>query len=178
MKVICVPENATPIFKSFGGFDPAWCGTEKVVQVQKMLLRAQLHQEEIATLSSELFVGPSVIIYDRGTLDGKTFCTPEEWKKVTQDSGFSDEDLLGRYDLVVHLESVACFKEDATLYVYGEGSNNESRFHTPEEAAENDVLAGTIYKSHKKYRKFKNKKTFEEKIDDVKKYVLDELKHI
>eukprot|EP01064_Diplonema_japonicum_P032960 TRINITY_DN635_c1_g2_i2.p1 TRINITY_DN635_c1_g2~~TRINITY_DN635_c1_g2_i2.p1 ORF type:complete len:440 (+),score=81.57 TRINITY_DN635_c1_g2_i2:96-1322(+) len=49
----------------------------------------------------------SVILFDRGTLDTAVYCTPDKWQSILKDMDLTEEDLLNRYDAVVHLTTTA-----------------------------------------------------------------------
>lgn len=50
---------------------------------------------------------PSVIIYDRGLMDVQAFVPHRMWKAMLERNSWSEETLLARYDLVIHLMSAA-----------------------------------------------------------------------
>ena len=126
LRVVSVGENATPVMANTGGYNPSW-SDEQVRQFQTALLKAQLAAEDTILAVARLSPGPTVMICDRGTMDGKSFCKPAIWAHVLRDCGVTEAELLARYDIVVHLDSVGRLGPE--LYQYGEGSNNPSRFH-------------------------------------------------
>lgn len=50
---------------------------------------------------------PTVILMDRGTLDGKIFLSDDAFAEVLRQEGLSEADLVARYDVVFHLVSTA-----------------------------------------------------------------------
>jgi len=162
-QVLTVPECATPLFEGSGGYDMSWAGTRKHVELQQTFLRFQIAQENAFLKLSTLRDAPAVILYDRGVLDGFTFCSDAEWEQVLQGTGQTITSLYERYDAAVHLVTAAAY-EDGRFYQFGEGSNNPARFHNAEQALESDKKSETVYRAHPNYFKVENKPTFTEKV--------------
>jgi len=169
-QVLVVPEVATTLLGNSGGYDAAWAGTRKHVELQEQLLRFQMFQEDtyrrVAKLRPEK---PYVILHDRGTLDGRVFCTDAEWADSVAAAGTSEEELLKRYDLVMHMTTVASGMDH--LYEYGPESSNPARYHTPDQARETDLRAQEIYAKHPQVRVVPTFADFSQKIDTVVHYV-------
>ena len=132
--VITVPEVATPLFANVGGYDPRWVGTPDHVSLQAVFLKMQLAQEDAYRAIAALRPEPCILLHDRGALDGSSFCSEEEWGRVLEKVGTTENRLFERYDLVLHLASTASDEEFEKFYQYGEGSNNPARFHNPQQA--------------------------------------------
>jgi len=151
-----------------GGYDPAWAGTASHAGVQSSVLRFQLAQEEL--FSSLVREGdragaPCVLLLDRGALDGRVFCSDEEWAAVLLATGCSDEELLARYDMVVHMRTAALLGGDH--YEWGAGSNNEARMHSPAEARGCDERCALVYARHAQHVIVDNTPAFSDKIGAV-----------
>jgi len=110
-----------------------------------LLVTSQVAQEDayraIAALRPET---PCVILHDRGALDGRSFCTRQEWASVIRAVGTSERSLYARYGLVLHLASTASEAQYERLYEYGTDSNNPSRFHNVEQAKEADRMSQKV----------------------------------
>jgi hypothetical protein len=117
-----------------GGYDPRWVGTPDHVSLQAVFLKMQRAQEDAFRAIAALRPEPCVLLHDRGALDGSSFCSDEEWGRVLEKEGTTENLLFARYDLVLHLASTASDEEFAKFYQYGEGSNNPARFHSPQQA--------------------------------------------
>jgi len=123
----CLPQLLSSFEKSAKG-DAA-----KLVEFETNLLALQLQQEDsfngIASSSGK----KSVVFYDRGAMDVPAYLPNgrqgSEWKQVMSSNGWSDEDLVGRYDLVLHLVTAA---DGAEKFYTTE--NNAARIETPAEA--------------------------------------------
>ena len=56
---------------------------------------------------AELAEHNTMVIMDRGALDGAAYVSHSQWIDILGNTGYTEEDLLGRYDIVVHLETAA-----------------------------------------------------------------------
>ena len=66
-QVLIVNETATHVLECCGGFDPAWAGTPKAAEFQRMILKDQLSSEDIfQTVAALRSPKPAVMICDRG----------------------------------------------------------------------------------------------------------------
>lgn len=165
-QAVVVPENATALLDNSGGYDPSWHGTPMHVKLQQTFLRFQMQHEDTYCSFAELRPGrPHLLLHDRGCLDGRLFCSDEQWTQVLEGVGVTEEELLKRYDLVIHMTSVAAGMEN--LYDYGPGSSNPARYHTPEQARHADVLAQEIYAKHPHVRVVPNFPEFSMKMEAV-----------
>ena len=50
---------------------------------------------------------PSIVFCDRGACDISAYMPRKSWESVLAYSGYEEEQLLGRYDAVVHLTTAA-----------------------------------------------------------------------
>ncbi|EEQ98099.1 hypothetical protein Pmar_PMAR002378 [Perkinsus marinus ATCC 50983] len=167
LQVTLIGENATPLIDKMGGYEPSWRHTWKHIEFQRIMLKAQIEQEDNITSLCRLREDDRVIILDRGAFDGRTFCTDEEWEKVRNSNNiYTDKELFDRYDVVIHMTSAAVDRPQ--FYSYGAGSTNESRFHTPSQAAEADKL-GRDFVTHTGQNVFvvDTKENFDDKVEEV-----------
>ena len=88
LHTIVVPESSTLILQNSGGFDPSWAGAGTdvpLVALQGLMLENQIHMEELFHKVARLRPGqPTVLLHDRGCLDGKAFCSAEQWAAVVR----------------------------------------------------------------------------------------------
>jgi len=131
--VYCAPEAATMMFNCGFSFpspdDPQQ--EEKILAFQKALFKLQLQLERSMTLVAASTGRPSIIIFDRGLLDGKAYMSAASWQRLLHDvahegrdvvlmgADVSEEYLLCRYDGVIHLVTAAdgasaCYKHRET----------------------------------------------------------------
>eukprot|EP00929_Paragymnodinium_shiwhaense_P089987 TRINITY_DN5021_c0_g1_i1.p1 TRINITY_DN5021_c0_g1~~TRINITY_DN5021_c0_g1_i1.p1 ORF type:complete len:493 (+),score=123.44 TRINITY_DN5021_c0_g1_i1:67-1545(+) len=177
-QVLTVPENATHLLANSDGFQPEWAGTQSQVDMQRIFLDFQLDQErafrEFAALNSK----PAVLLLDRSTLDSKVFLSDEQFEKVLDHHTkpkLAEDELLKRYDLVIHM--VTCAQGNEGKYEWGPGSNNPGRYHSPEQARDQDRRCLEVYKPHPQLRVVPSLHNFEDKVDAALKY-LDDALHI
>lgn len=172
MQVLTVPEYATHFFGNSEGFQVEWVGTEKEENLQDILLRFQVTQENMFHEFAALNKKPAVLLMDRGVMDQKVFTSSEKvWNSALTKNSVTEEQLLSRYDMVMHLGT--CAKKGD--YEWGPGSNNPGRYHTPDEAAKLDETCKDVYKNHKQLRMVPHARSFEHKVNQVMKYLEDAL---
>lgn len=104
---------------------------------------------------------PSVLLCDRGLMDGSAYMTQDEWEQFMSRRNVQSESELreGRYNAVFHLVTAA---EGAERYYTLE--NNAVRTETPEKARRVDVLTRTAWVGHPKLCVFDNSTDFEGKL--------------
>ena len=134
---------------------------------QKLIMVYQLYREELIK-SKARFYKNSIILYDRGAIDNKTYISSEEWNRLLKDLHLNEEKLLNRYDLVLHLVSLADDKKD--LYEE-EKTNNAARSETVEEASTRDRITLENWSKHPNFKIFDNSTSFKEKKNRVKKSI-------
>lgn len=107
-RVLIVPETATEYItsgiKPFGedGIDP--------IVFQELVLKKQLNKEALYDLAAHhLGEEKTIILYDRGTLDGYAYVPTEEMEKVVKECHKTKRDLLLRYDAILFLEGAEKF---------------------------------------------------------------------
>jgi hypothetical protein len=160
--VFVIEENATRVIEAAGGFDPSWRERDNLVKLQKTFLTFQKTQEDVFTALSEIKQGRTVILLDRGILDGKVFVPEDIWSEITSTEAENWEaEVLARYDLVLHMTSVAVDRPE--LYEFGPGSNNPARFHDVHEARSQDARCAEIYAKHPRVVFVRTSESFGEK---------------
>ena len=101
-------------------------------------------------------------------MDPAAYLPTEQWQGILKRNGFTEEDFLSRYDLVLHLVTAADGAEK--FYVYNDGTskgNNSARKETPDQAR---VLHKKIMKcwgDHKNQAIIRNGRPFKEKIEEA-----------
>jgi thymidylate kinase len=119
--VYVVPEAATLLFT--GGCSFVDQTPEQVSTFQASLLRTQMALEDnfyrIATAASR----PSVLLCDRGAMDGRAYMSAEQWEAMLAENSWDPVALRDeRYDLVVHMVTAA----DGAMPFY-QLENNKTR---------------------------------------------------
>lgn len=164
MKVYCVPEAATLLVA--GGLEWNDMNHERIIEFQLALLRVQLTLEDQLYAIARATGKPSLIVSDRGTMDGRAYCSAEQFQEILLRGGWTLEKLRDeRYDAVVHMVSAAI---GAPEYY---NMDNPARFENLEEAVEADERLRQMYIGHPCLRVFDNATDFESKLDRVMKFV-------
>lgn len=98
-------------------------------------MRVQLASERAFTSIAERTGRPTIIVMDRGLLDGKGYVdAPETWAQIVARHGVDDAYLLGRYDAIVHLVTSADGAEQ--YYQQGHVTDDDGRAVFRAESAE------------------------------------------
>jgi len=104
----------------------------------------------------------TVVLCDRGAVDGKTFIPLDQWELLLKEAETSDQQLLARYEVVVHMVTAAVGA--GAHYEFGPGSKNPERYHDAAEAAEADRKGQDAYSKHPKLMVIDNSTGFKEKV--------------
>lgn len=124
-------ESATDLIS--GGISPATMG---MYQFQKYCIALQLKKEELFEMAAKEIQGDNVLIfYDRAILDDKGYVSDEDFREILSTFDIEEEDLPGRYDLVLHLTTSAKGLND----VYSDESN-AARYEDQDGAIEVDSM--------------------------------------
>ncbi|AYU80925.1 AAA domain containing protein, putative [Leishmania donovani] len=153
-RVMCVPEAATLLVT--GGMQ--WDGDLTVPQ-QLGLLRTQLALEDQFYALAVASNVPTVIVSDRGTMDGRAFCTDEQFQEILRGVGSTIDVLRDRYDAVIHMVTAA----DGAEEFYN--LDNPARYEDLDGARASDLRLQRMYVGHPMFRLLDNSTTFEDKIE-------------
>ena len=104
-KVFNVPE--VPTIYSTAGWNYLTPNRSLYYQGERAILETQLALENQFVRLAEVCTKPVLIVCDRGTMDISAYIKPEEWNEITAMAGTSPNELLERYDAVLHLVSAA-----------------------------------------------------------------------
>lgn len=120
-KVFTVPEVPTMFTK--GGMNYVTDNKEFFYEGEKATLEIQLALEDKFFRLAETQTVPTLVVCDRGTLDISAYMTPEMWNEIIQKVGVTTEQMLSRYDAVLHLKSAAdgleeCYNTDSNAQRY------------------------------------------------------------
>lgn len=174
-QVVTVPETATHFFGNSEGFQPEWLGTDAYLQMQVIFMDHQIHLEESFKAFSKLHpTKRAVLLLDCCIFNSKVYSSDEVWQQLLNYPGrtpTSDEELMARYDMVVHMTTCATKGH----YEYGPGSNNPARYHTPEQAKEQDDRCLEVFAKHPQLRMVPYCEKFSDKISQVAEFVNDAL---
>lgn len=139
---VFLPETATDLITH--GISAETVGNEAY---QILQLEEQLRKEEAALAHARSHPIPgckgTVILCDRGLLDGEAWSDPAWFRHMVRQEGLDLDRLKAGYDAVFHLESAGCRGEIAY-----DRSNNAARIASAGEACELDHRIRAIYEDH------------------------------
>ena len=87
-RVYVVPEAATLLFHNGARFhDFLVHGSMGIVNFQTQLAHLQMHLEHTMAGMAKAANTKAVLLCDRGVIDGKAYCSPQEWALVLDQLG-------------------------------------------------------------------------------------------
>ena len=119
-----------------------------ITEFETQLLKLQLQQEESFNRIAASTNKKCVVFYDRGVMDIPAYLPGgregDQWKSILAANGWSERQMLDRYDLVIHLVTAAHGAEK-----FYTTDNNAARTETAEQArALDDKMAKCWEGSH------------------------------
>jgi predicted ATPase len=159
--VFVVPEAASLLFT--GGATFADATSAQISVFQEALLRTQMALEDNFFRIASASARPSVLLCDRGAMDGKAYMTSAEWAAMLRANKWDPVCLRDeRYDLVIHMVTAA----DGAVPFY-QLENNAARTESVDEARVVDKRTQNAWVGHPHLRIIDNRTGFREKIDRV-----------
>jgi predicted ATPase len=152
VRVFFVPEAATLFFSNGSRGDTDLRTPSQREAFQIAIMRTQMHLEDTFRALAAATGEQCVILCDRGTMDGRAYCSDAEWNTVLAAGGFASNVELrdSRYDAVLHLVTAA---DGATnFYKQIDGV----RLETPELACELDAKTLASWSDHPRVFVFRN----------------------
>eukprot|EP00607_Mallomonas_marina_P000045 CAMPEP_0182440976 /NCGR_PEP_ID=MMETSP1167-20130531/87414_1 /TAXON_ID=2988 /ORGANISM="Mallomonas Sp, Strain CCMP3275" /LENGTH=352 /DNA_ID=CAMNT_0024635095 /DNA_START=124 /DNA_END=1182 /DNA_ORIENTATION=+ len=111
---------------------------------QKAVVTTQMHLEDTFAMYAESTGEPSVLLCDRGTMDGKAYMSDEAWISMLKCLNLEQEKICGdRYDAVFHLVTAAEGASDHYTL-----DNNLTRTEGLEQAVQLDHRSREVWSSH------------------------------
>jgi predicted ATPase len=161
-RVFVVPEAATMLF--INGASPDDLASEDCESAfQQFVIRTQTSLEDSMMNYAKSVKTKSVILCDRGVMDGSAYVTTEIWQKVLEKANMDIVSAReGRYDAVFHLVTAA----DGAEAFYSL-ANNKARHETVEEAIAQDRKTQKAWQGHPHHVIIdnRNKRAFERKME-------------
>lgn len=156
-----VPEAATIVLA--GGAQIHAVPPAQVANFQAQLLGIILALEDGFHAIAQAIGRPSILLCDRGTMDGAAYLPPDAWAAILDDHNFTPVRLRDRrYDAVIHLVTAA---DGAEAFYTTE--NNAVRSESPEKARLLDERVRNAWVGHPILRVIDNSTDFAGKIDRV-----------
>jgi len=145
-RVFIAPEAATTLWSNGMSLQDLKC-SEDGVAFQIKLMDMQMFFEDTFFALAERTGQRSVVICDRGTMDGKAYSSDEEWTQVVAAQGCAELELRdARYNAVMHLTSAA--NGAGKYYVSGPET---PRMESPEAACALDERIRTAWLGHPRH---------------------------
>eukprot|EP00696_Hemimastix_kukwesjijk_P003311 gnl/Hemi2/14072_TR4776_c0_g8_i1.p2 gnl/Hemi2/14072_TR4776_c0_g8~~gnl/Hemi2/14072_TR4776_c0_g8_i1.p2 ORF type:complete len:177 (-),score=61.55 gnl/Hemi2/14072_TR4776_c0_g8_i1:85-615(-) len=142
---------------------------DQALLFQINLLRTQMHFEDSFHALAKLTRKPTVLLCDRGAMDGSAYIEPDAWQAMLQSMDLSTKMLRDeRYSAVFHLVTAAIGAPD-----FFSGANNTARYETVPEAAMKDDKLRQAWVDHPNFFFFDNTTGFEEKLCRIEKVISD-----
>ena len=164
-KVFNVPE--VPTIYSTAGWNYLTPNRDLYYQGERAILETQLALEDSFMRLAKVCTKPVLIVCDRGTMDISAYIKPDEWREITARAGTNPNELLERYDAVLHLVSAADGAEQ-----YYTTATNATRYEQANEeglrlARELDKKVINAWTGHPHLRVINNHDDFEAKLNRV-----------
>lgn len=110
------------------------------LEYQYMIAKYQFSAEEVLINSLEKSEDNILLILDRTIIDGKAYCSEQEWKVILERLNKTEQDLYERYDLVLHFVTTAVGK-----FSNYSTENNPARHESVEQAAQREQFNVVAY---------------------------------
>jgi hypothetical protein len=141
----CVPEVPS-LLNAGGAVYPGIDGGKRLMEFETALIKLQLQAEESFLQIAKASGKNSVIVFDRGLMDVGAYLPGGLWAELLRTNNWNTGLFMERYDLVMHLESVA--SGNATVQKFYTSDNNAARIETLEEARALDRSMARCWSSH------------------------------
>ena len=143
--------------------------TAKRVAQQRVILQTIMVLEDGFYELARLADVPAVVLCDRGTMDGRAYCSDDEWAAILTYGNYTVEELRdARYDAVIHLVTAAMGAEQ-----HYNNANNAARRETVEEARAIDEITRSKWMGHRRIAVIDNSTDFEQKVQRVIDYIMN-----
>ena len=168
-KIFTIPE--VPTLFSQAGMDYLTDNQRFFYEGEKATLEAQLLLEDKFMKMAEQVEEPAVVVCDRGTMDISAYLKPNIWEDIIDNIGTSAQQLIDRYDAVLHLVSAA----DGAEKFYTTTTNSQRAEQKNEEglrmARELDKKVINAWSGHPHLRVINNHDDFDTKLNRVLKEI-------
>lgn len=126
-KVLVVPEAARTLISGGASIYSTSFTPSEGKEFQKTLMNLQIQLEDSFQNFASLTQEPTIMLIDRGLMDGSAYVPAEQWNGLMEDMELKTEDISdNRYDAIIHMVTAA----DGAESIY---SDNE-RYESVEEA--------------------------------------------
>mmetsp|Transcript_8527 Transcript_8527/g.12616 ORF Transcript_8527/g.12616 Transcript_8527/m.12616 type:complete len:453 (-) Transcript_8527:1380-2738(-) len=161
--VFIVPEAATLLMKGGALINLESIDAAGQIEFQTNLMHLQMALEDTFTEIASSTKRKSIILCDRGLMDGSAYIPSELWQALLDERGWTAVHLRDRrYEAVIHMVTAANGAED--YYTF---ANNEARYEGLESARQVDYSLQESWIGHPHFTIIDNfnSKDFKQKID-------------
>ena len=165
LKVFIIPEASTLLVKGGALNNLSGQDVNSQVEFQASLMQLQMALEDAFTEIASSLKEKSLLICDRGLMDGSAYISSDLWQALLDERGWTVVHLRDRrYEAVVHLVTAANGAEE-----YYTLSNNEARYEGLQEAKIVDTRLQQAWIGHSHLSIIDNQQTnnFEEKLEHL-----------
>ncbi len=168
-KVFTIPEVPTLFLEA--GMDYLTPNRNLFYEGEKATLEIQLQLEDKFMKMAQQVEEPTVVVCDRGTMDISAYLEPDMWEKIMKLANTSPQQLIDRYDAVLHMVSAA----DGAESFYTTSNNVHRQEQKNEEglriARELDKKVINAWSGHPHLRVINNHEDFDTKLNRVLKEI-------
>ena len=172
-KVFIVEESATEI--SLSGIVPS---AEISMQFfQECILKNQLFKEKMyQDLEKIIDTNKIIILFDRTIMDGQLYLPEIIFNSMLYANGLNKETAMNRYDMILHMTTVADKLKNKYEYQGSEQCKNSARRETPEEALMIDKNSKKLFSTHKNFHIIENFDNVNDKIEFIYNKIKENIK--
>lgn len=107
-QVMIVPEAAKLLVESGAMIIMSRLTTDERIQFQEMVVKLVIHFEDYFVKLAEMSGQPSIVVCDRGTMDGQAYMSKDEFECMLDNQGWTVQYLRDkRYDEVIYMITAA-----------------------------------------------------------------------
>ena len=162
--VLCIPESATELIS--GGVSPSTC--KERIEYMIYQTRLQLLKEDIfRSAALHMDCDSIVILCDRGIMDILAYMDITDFQTLMDTVKLHEDEILARYDAVIHLESVAVSQPSEYSL------NNSARSESIEQAILLDQKTQQAWKNHPRHAIIPCNSLFEDKIQRLVRQIME-----
>ena len=179
-RVIVVPEVASQLIRplekggvGIPGVDIEWSQAWQD-ELQQQILVKQINDENISISEAEMFEEPSIVLCDRGVLDGAVYMAGG-LEKFLEKFHLEYSACISRYDAIIHLNSLAVDDPEKFIEFF---KSNSARHRQVDKAALLDKAIFEVWKGHQNHLRVASTEEMEEKIELVLSEIRKELERV
>lgn len=172
-KAFIIEESATEI--SLSGIVPS--DDISMEFFQECILKNQLFKEEMYQgLEKIIDANKIILLFDRTVMDGQLYLPETVFNSMLNTYNLNKETAMNRYDMIIHMTTVADKLRDKYKYQGDTFCKNVARRETPEEALIIDEKSKKLFSTHKNFHIIENYKNIDDKIDYIYKKIKENIK--